>query len=57
MVLLHLKRKMGQYSTVVSLTTENRSCVYTSNIPFLYLSLLSFGLNMTSLSIETAVVV
>ncbi len=53
---------MGQYSTVVSLATENRSCVYTSellvsNIPFLYLSLLSFGLNMTSsLSIETAVV-
>ncbi len=26
---------MGQYSTVVSLATENRSCVYTSNIPFL----------------------
>lgn len=54
-LLLHWKGKMGQYSTVVSLATENRSCVYVSellvsNIPFLYLSLLSFGLNMTSLS-------
>ncbi len=34
---------MGQYSTVVSLATENRSCVYTSellvsNIPFLYVT-------------------
>ncbi len=31
-VLLHWKRKMGQYSTVVSLATENRSCVYTSEL-------------------------